>query len=172
MPKQRDAVSSYGFWLEIVEPEVSRFIAEWPGSGVIHRSYLKTMVRCAVKPGAFLSNDLLKLKLGQWYSQEPDFVLALLTFLRKLFANQDKRFRIQRFLTERAIAKDCYGKNQNTWNLIADEIAVHIGKTVSGADVRKAEKILRDRLKKKPVEFFPMRDAPEVRTPKRPIKGR
>jgi hypothetical protein len=157
---------SYGRWLEIIEPDVNRFISDWRGGAVLHRSYVKRMIQIAVMPERFLTNDILGLKFAKWYSQEPDFVLAFLAFLRKLFAAGDKRLRIQRFLTERAIALDSYGRRQNTWNLTASEVASEIGQTVSDADVRKAEKIFRDRLKAKPIEFFRMKNAPEVRTAK------
>jgi hypothetical protein len=172
MPKQRTGTTQFGCYLELVAPEATKFVNQCDGNFLVPRSALARMARFAAAPEIWLQpateihNDA-KLAFARFYCESPDFTLALMTEFRRLFSRKDKRFLIQRYLSETIVTAD---GTANTWNLKADAVAFEVQrrfgiKGISGDDVRNAEKELRKRLSAPRPEYFRTAHAPELPQP-------
>lgn len=143
-----------GQWLELIEPEIVEFISRWPHKIIIPRQAVRDLVLYSVSPEAWFRQELVEVNAKNWaviYRQSPDFTLAFMRFVRGLLREKQntKRGRIQTWMLTNI---DLNGRYQ--MDCTATEIGDAIGRTVSGEDVRNADKQLRDRLKARRAKFF------------------
>lgn len=142
-----------GHWLESIEPDVARFISQWPQRIILPRAAVADLVRFAVQP-QITSIGANATDFATVFKQVPDFTLALMTFARQTILADDKRSKIRFWLLTNTTAKDSFGTERMQMELDAAAIAEAIGKTVSSADVRNADSQLRKRLHSKRAAYF------------------
>lgn len=145
MPKQRTAFPG-GELLPLLETEIKVFFASRTENFGMSRRVVRGFVNYAAHPEMFGKQRLAfgKVKFAEHYAEHPDFVLAFLSKLRRLLANPEKRFQIQKFLVTQPDALDSFGKGRFICNLTASEIAGNLsGLAINDDDVRAAESELR-----------------------------